>query len=113
MANSPRFSSEYHTASSFDPQNEALNSTFNLDNTEGSADMSIEVGRGAKRTAKEDALSEDGVFTFGSDQQYEMTGTPPLRTRDANVRKSDGTLRRDATVRPALAARDNPVWQMP
>jgi hypothetical protein len=104
MSYSPsgRFSSEYHTASSFDPQNEALNSTvaFN-DNTEGSADMSIEVGRGAKRTAREEALSEDGIFTFGSDQQYEMTGTPPLKTRDANVRKSDGTLRRDATVRKA------------
>jgi hypothetical protein len=103
MAYSPsRFSSEYHTASSFDPQNEALNSTVALnDDTEGSADMSIEVGRGAKRTAREDALSEDGVFTFGSDQQYEMTGTPPLRTRDANVRKTDSTLRRDATVRKA------------
>ena len=97
-----RFSSEYHTASSFDPQNEALNSTVALnDDTAGSADMSIEVGRGAKRTAREDVLSEDGIFTFGSDQQYEMTGTPPLRTRDANVRKSDGTLRRDATVRKA------------
>jgi len=97
-----RFSSEYHTASSFDPQNEALNSTiaFN-ENTEGSADMSIEIGRGAKRTAREDVLSDDGVFTFGSDQQYEMTGTPPLKTRDANVRKSEGTLRRDATVRKA------------
>ena len=104
MAYSPsRFSSEYHTASSFDPQNEALNSTVALnDDTAGSADMSIEVGRGAKRTAREDVLSEDGIFTFGSDQQYEMTGTPPLRTRDANVRnKSDGTLRRDATVRKA------------
>lgn len=99
---SGRFSSEYHTASSFDPQNEALNSTvaFN-DNTQGSADMSIEVGRGAKRTAREDELSEDGIFTFGSDQQYEMTGTPPLKPRDSSVRRSEGTLRRDATVRKA------------
>ena len=60
---SGRFSSEYHTASSegFDPQHEALNSTvaFN-EETQGSADMSIEVGRGVGRTAREDVLSEDG-----------------------------------------------------
>lgn len=107
MAFSPsgRFSSEYHTASSFDPQNEALNSTiaFN-DNTQGSADMSIELGRGVKQTGREDLLSEDGIFTFGSDQQYEITGTPPLKPRDAGARKSDGTLRRDATVRKASEA---------
>lgn len=104
MAFSPngRFSSEYHTASSFDPQNEALNSTvaFN-DGTQGSADMSIEVGRGIRRSAREEELSEDGIFTFGSDQQYEMTGTPPLRPRDASNRKSDGILRKDATLRKA------------
>ncbi|KAM0723947.1 hypothetical protein Q7P37_000938 [Cladosporium fusiforme] len=102
---SGRFSSEYHTASSFDPQNEALNSTiaFN-DNTQGSADMSIEVGRGIKQTGREDLLSEDGIFTFGSDQQYEITGTPPMKPRDAGARKSDGTLRRDATVRKASEA---------
>jgi hypothetical protein len=104
---SGRFSSEYHTASSegFDPQHEALNSTvaFN-EETQGSADMSIEVGRGARRTAREDVLSEDGIFTFGSDQQYEMAGTPPLRPRDASIRKGDDTLRRDATVRKASEA---------
>lgn len=104
---SGRFSSEYHTASSegFDPQHEALNSTvaFN-EETQGSADMSIEVGRGARRTAREDVLSEDGIFTFGSDQQYEMAGTPPLKPRDASMRKGDDTLRRDATVRKASEA---------
>ena len=104
---SGRFSSEYHTASSegFDPQHEALNSTvaFN-EETQGSADMSIELGRGARRTAREDVLSEDGIFTFGSDQQYEMAGTPPLRPRDASIRKGDDTLRRDATVRKASEA---------
>ena len=104
---SGRFSSEYHTASSegFDPQHEALNSTvaFN-EETQGSADMSIEVGRGVRRTAREDVLSEDGIFTFGSDQQYEMAGTPPMRPRDASVRKGDDTLRRDATVRKASEA---------
>ena len=101
---SGRFSSEYHTASSegFDPQHEALNSTvaFN-EETQGSADMSIEAGRGVRRTAREDLLSEDGIFTFGSDQQYEMAGTPPLRPRDASNRKDDGALRRDASVRKA------------
>lgn len=101
---SGRFSSEYHTASSegFDPQHEALNSTvaFN-EETQGSADMSIEVGRGARRSAREDVLSEDGIFTFGSDQQYELARTPPLRPRDASIRKGDDTLRRDATVRKA------------
>lgn len=104
---SGRFSSEYHTASSegFDPQHEALNSTvaFN-EETQGSADMSIEVGRGFRRTAREDVLSEDGIFTFGSDQQYEMAGTPPMKPRDASVRKGDDTLRRDATVRKASEA---------
>ena len=104
---SGRFSSEYHTASSegFDPQHEALNSTvaFN-EETQGSADMSIEVGRGVRRTAREDVLSEDGIFTFGSDQQYEMAGTPPMKPRDASVRKGDDTLRRDATVRKASEA---------
>jgi hypothetical protein len=104
---SGRFSSEYHTASSegFDPQHEALNSTvaFN-EETQGSADMSIEVGRGVRRSAREDVLSEDGIFTFGSDQQYEMAGTPPLRPRDASIRKGDDTLRRDATVRKASEA---------
>lgn len=104
---SGRFSSEYHTASSegFDPQHEALNSTvaFN-EETQGSADMSIEVGRGVRRTAREDVLSEDGIFTFGSDQQYEMAGTPPMKPRDASIRKSDDTLRRDATVRKASEA---------
>lgn len=104
---SGRFSSEYHTASSegFDPQHEALNSTiaFN-EETQGSADMSIEVGRGVRRTAKEDMLSEDGIFTFGSEGQFEMTGTPPMRPRDASIRRDDGVLRRDATVRKASEA---------
>jgi hypothetical protein len=104
---SGRFSSEYHTASSegFDPQHEALNSTvaFN-EETQGSADMSIEAGRGVRRSAREDMLSEDGIFTFGSDQQYEMTGTPPPRQRDASIRKGDDTLRREATVRKASEA---------
>lgn len=106
---SGRFSSEYHTASSFDPHNEALHSTVAFDeNTQGSADMSIEVGRGVKRVAREEELSEDGIFTFGSDQQYEMTGTPPLRPRDASIRKNDSLLRKDATVRKASeAARAN------
>ena len=66
--------------------------------------MSIEVGRGARRTAREDVLSEDGIFTFGSDQQYEMAGTPPMKPRDASMRKGDDTLRRDATVRKASEA---------
>jgi hypothetical protein len=104
---SGRFSSEYHTASSdgFDPQHEALNSTvaFN-DETQGSADMSIELGRGVRRTAREDLISEDGIFTFGSDQQYEMTGTPPMRPRDASNRKDDGAMRRDASVRKTSEA---------
>jgi hypothetical protein len=104
---SGRFSSEYHTASSegFDPQHEALNSTvaFN-DETQGSADMSIEAGRGVRRAAREDLLSEDGIFTFGSDQQYEMTGTPSMRPRDASNRKDDGAMRRDVSARKVSEA---------
>lgn len=66
--------------------------------------MSIELGRGVKQSGREDLLSEDGIFTFGSDQQYEITGTPPLKPRDGGARRSDGTVRRDATIRKASEA---------
>lgn len=123
-ASSPR-TDDYHTASSFDPEHEALNSTFQFNHThsqqlpipqqysrmsdagsqqdtQGSADMSIELGRGGKRTTRDEDISEDPVFTFGmSDGQYEIRGTPQLKPRNASARKSDASLRRHAAVRSA------------
>ncbi|KAK6436639.1 hypothetical protein LTR95_007170 [Oleoguttula sp. CCFEE 5521] len=107
---------DFHTASSFDPQHEALNSTWAFghtvtqqlqahaamsddghDNTGGSMDMSIEQGRGGMRGAGQNDFSEDRVWAFSNaDSQYDMT--PPARSRP---RKSDGTLRREASVRKA------------
>ncbi|OQO11185.1 hypothetical protein B0A48_05441 [Cryoendolithus antarcticus] len=67
------------------------------DNTGGSMDMSIEQGRGGARGAGQNEFSEDRVWAFSNaDSQYDMT--PPARTRP---RKSDGTLRREASVRKA------------
>ncbi|KAK6433800.1 hypothetical protein LTR95_010019 [Oleoguttula sp. CCFEE 5521] len=111
---------DYHTASSFDPQHEALNSTWAFghtvtqqlphiqthaamsdaghDNTNGSMDMSIEQGRGGERGAVQNDFSGDRVWAFSNaDSQYDMT--PPARTR---ARQRDCTLRREASVRKAL-----------
>ncbi|KAL2354801.1 hypothetical protein BJ546DRAFT_1048106 [Cryomyces antarcticus] len=149
---------DFGTMSSFDPENEAINSTRQLDNTatqpplpnlrssaqrfafyqapepdfhidtsalgqafpdfsqDGSSDehsMSIELGRGAKRSARNTPgkvhhsadLSSNAVFTIGNDSRYEVTGTPPIRPRLA-PRRSDGiergSLRREASVRRAV-----------
>ncbi|KAK4507395.1 hypothetical protein PRZ48_001130 [Zasmidium cellare] len=73
--------------------------------SDGSADMSIELGRGIKRGARRDHdMSSELVFNFGNENsQYEITGTPPVRPR-----KQDGTLRREASVRRATeSARAN------
>ncbi|KAK0872782.1 hypothetical protein LTS02_001064 [Friedmanniomyces endolithicus] len=120
---------EYDTAGSFDMYNDQiLHSTVNMDNitaqpplnddehhsylgsdagsgSEGSTDMSIELGRGVKRGAREnDAdVSSNMVFNFGGDSQYEITGTPPVRPRNTS-RKSDDLLRRQASVRHATEA---------
>ncbi|KAK0283838.1 hypothetical protein LTR54_012186 [Friedmanniomyces endolithicus] len=118
---------EYETAGSFDMYNDQiLHSTVNMDNitaqppliddehhsylgsdagSEGSTDMSIELGRGVKRGAREnDAdVSSNVVFNFGGDSQYEITGTPPVRPRNTS-RKSDDLLRRQASVRHATEA---------
>nr|OQO31833.1 hypothetical protein B0A51_00735 [Rachicladosporium sp. CCFEE 5018] len=67
------------------------------DNTGGSMDMSIEQGRGGARGAGQNDFSEDRVWAFSkADSQYDMT--PPARTRP---RQSDGTLRRESSVRKA------------
>ncbi|KAF2161747.1 hypothetical protein M409DRAFT_27804 [Zasmidium cellare ATCC 36951] len=73
--------------------------------SDGSADMSIELGRGIKRGARRDHdMSSELVFNFGNDNsQYKITGTPPVRPR-----KPDGTLRKEASVRRATeSARAN------
>lgn len=120
---------EFATAGSFSLRNDQIiNSTVNMDNdtnrqqfplhydqhpeyegseygSDGSADMSIELGRGIKRGARDhDAdVSSNLVFNFGGDSQYEVTGTPPVRPRNSS-RKSDGVLRRGASVRNAAAS---------
>ncbi|KAK4579937.1 hypothetical protein LTR86_000138 [Recurvomyces mirabilis] len=123
---------EYATAGSFDLNNDQiLNSTVNMpddsrqglplnydehpsfvaaseDGSEGSADMSIELGRGAKRGAREqDAdISSNIVLNFGGDSQYELTGTPPVRPRNSS-RKSDGLLREASTRKANDALKRN------
>ncbi|RMY68500.1 hypothetical protein D0863_07065 [Hortaea werneckii] len=123
MTSSPP-TADFATAGSFNINNDQiLNSTMNipehsmeqqlpldydeyptqhsLDNeSQGSADMSIEMGRGGKRRADDHDVSSNLVFNFGSDGQYEVTGTPPARPR-ATSRKSDGALRREASLRNA------------
>ena len=124
MTSSPP-TADFATAGSFNIHNDQiLNSTMNMGDlstqqqlpldyndhptqqsmeygSEGSADMSIEIGRGGKRRAEHDLdVSSNMVFNFGSDGQYEVTGTPPARPR-ATSRKSDGALRREAAVRNA------------
>ncbi|OQO13398.1 hypothetical protein B0A48_01626 [Cryoendolithus antarcticus] len=67
------------------------------DNTGGSMDISIEQGRAGARGTGQNDFSEDRVWAFSNtNSQYDMT--PPARTRP---RKSDGTLRREASVRKA------------
>lgn len=121
-ASSPR-EDEYHTGvSEFNPD-EAIHSTLQFGNTgsqqwpltydqyvdrhsdagsEGSADMSIELGRGVKRGARDEKedVSSNAIFTLGDDSQYELAGTPPIKSRGA-ARKNEGVLRREASVRRA------------
>lgn len=73
------------------------------DTTLGSADMSIELGRGAKHGAQQEQndLSSDAIFGFGDDNsQYEVTGTPPIRPQVAQ-RRTEGGLRKEASLRQA------------
>ncbi|KAI7520865.1 hypothetical protein KC331_g20025, partial [Hortaea werneckii] len=95
MTSSPP-TADFATAGSFNINNDQiLNSTMNIpehsmeqqlpldydeyptqhsfDNeSEGSADMSIEMGRGGKRRADDHDVSSNLVFNFGSDGQYEL-----------------------------------------
>lgn len=114
----------FETASDFDPAREALNSTAQFDNPttqqaipldhndyhlpgaseNDDSSMSIELGRGVKssaRNANED-ISSEFKFSLGNDSQYEVMGTPPIRPRPS-ARKSDGTLRKEASMRAAAA----------
>ncbi|EME88137.1 uncharacterized protein MYCFIDRAFT_75971 [Pseudocercospora fijiensis CIRAD86] len=78
--------------------------------TQGSADMSIELGRGVKRSAQQQDqdLSSNAIFNVGNDNsQHDFLDTPPSRPRNAQ-RKSDGTLRKEASIRRATeSARAN------
>lgn len=75
--------------------------------------MSIEMGRGVKKSTKdkasayEDDVSENPILSLGNDSLYEVTGTPPTRSR-TNSRKPDAmdrdTLRREASIRRAVTA---------
>lgn len=71
--------------------------------TEGSAEMSIELGRGVKRGAQavNDDMSSNAIFSFGEEHsQYEITGTPPTRSRPS-LRRSDGGLGKESSIRRA------------
>lgn len=77
--------------------------------SDGSAEMSIEMGRGVKRSARRDNdISSELVFNFGNDNsQYETMGTPPVGPRNSQP-KPDGSLRKAASVRRATeSARGN------
>ncbi|KXT14678.1 hypothetical protein AC579_6390 [Pseudocercospora musae] len=71
--------------------------------TPGSADMSIELGRGVKRSAhqQDQHLSSNAIFSFANDNsQYDFPDTPPSRPRNSQ-RKLDDTLRKEASIRRA------------
>ncbi|CAK4033829.1 hypothetical protein DOTSEDRAFT_49860 [Lecanosticta acicola] len=71
--------------------------------SEASADMSIEIGRGVQNGTRQEQgdMSSDAIFSFGNDNsQYEIAGTPPVRARP-NQRRADGQLRKEASVRRA------------
>ncbi|KAF2765885.1 hypothetical protein EJ03DRAFT_330563 [Teratosphaeria nubilosa] len=119
---------DFATANSF-TQDQLIHSTLNFDHTAkqdlplgydehlqhpgadaqhtaGSADMSmsLELGRGVKRGARDqDPDSSHVALAFGGDSPYEVAGTPPLRPPTAS-RKSDGLLRREASMRAANSA---------
>lgn len=65
---------------------------------------SIEMGRGVKRGARDgfvDDRSSNAALSFGNDNSmYDVVDTPPSRQRTGH-RKSDGTLRKEASVRRA------------
>lgn len=121
---------EYATATSqsFDADRDAIHSTAQIpdytteqnlpqqqpryydeaseNGSEDSAEMSIELGRGVKRDARErdDDMSSNAVFQLGGgDSLYELTGTPPIRSRNAPARKTEDGLRRQASIRGAAA----------
>ncbi|KAL9084945.1 MAG: hypothetical protein Q9165_007811 [Trypethelium subeluteriae] len=144
------------TASSFDPENEALNSTRQMDNStqqalpsirntmqnndryrylddgyyidvaaagrllgdqDGSSEssMSIELGRGNRRTSKhnpdQNLPSEDPteniVFSMGDNSLWEITATPPGKPRPSAKAKNDGakgSVMKDAPLRRTSTA---------
>lgn len=78
--------------------------------------MSIEMGRGVKRSARntpnkanayEEDFSENPMLSLGNDSLYEVTGTPPIRSR-ATSRIPDAvdrsSLRKEASIRRAVTA---------
>lgn len=110
MASGGRYESVYDTANSFDPEHEALNSTLALDrNTQGSADMSIEAGRGIKRAARDaEDISQSDLLTFDNDdQRWQSMGTPPLRARVPSTNLQNSALRKEAMTRKASEAKAN------
>ncbi|KAK5108418.1 hypothetical protein LTR62_008305 [Meristemomyces frigidus] len=143
---------EYATAGSFSLNNDQLiNSTVNMgeDNStrdfplnynehpsynapsannsgsDGSTGMSIEVGRGAKRTGgtPDQSLSGNPVFSFGNDSEYQLMYTPggpedprmvaPRQgsrlssnlLKQASVRKANGALKPSGALRRDAGAK--------
>ena len=125
---------EYATAasaSSFDADRDAIHSTAQMqelttqqplpgqqlaapydrfpdDASQGSEEMSIELGRGVKRGTRDreaDISEQNIVFNMGGDSFYELTATPPLasqKVRGSQQKKvEDGSLRRQASIQAA------------
>ncbi|KJX94651.1 hypothetical protein TI39_contig4169g00015 [Zymoseptoria brevis] len=79
--------------------------------SEHSSDMSIELGRGVKRAARQEQdndRSSSALFSFGNDNSmYDLSPAQPPRQAPAQ-RHSEGLLRKDATIRRATeSARAN------
>ncbi|KAK5123513.1 hypothetical protein LTR85_002551 [Meristemomyces frigidus] len=93
-------SGDYATAGSFNIHNDQLiNSTMNIPDygSDGSAEMSIELGRGGRTRARDNDISSNLIFDLGNNSQYEVTGTPPIKSRPND-------LRREASLRRATSA---------
>lgn len=102
---------DYATAGSFNIHNEQLiNSTMNIPDdfpTDGSAEMSIELGRGGRTRAqaRDNDMSSNIIFDLGNNSQYEVTATPPIKARAPNSLRREASLRRASTAVAGLKSR--------
>lgn len=128
---------EFATASSFDAARDAIHSTAQLGehtnttqqplpsyhhqayeynqspnnisprSSQGSAEMSIELGRGFKRQTRDRDFDSPGaiVFNAGNGSLYEVTCTPPNRPRDTSRKTDDGMKKQASSQRATNPAK--------